>query len=168
MKHEILKILDKKHLLVVGKSETERQNFVSYIIENTNYETFRFPTGMKLFHEYLDFVKKEQLYQPWYEAKKYSGNQILDFHRDWISENNSLLVLEEFDYMEEAWKMELFRLFIHETENRRKGEDKIKVIFSQNSENGLIDKLSHIITLKESEKRTKRQIIEQNLELINI
>lgn len=76
--------------------------------------------------------------------------------------------MEEFDYMEESWKMELFRLFIHETENRRKGEDKIKVIFSQNSENGLIDKLSHIITLKESEKRTKRQIIEQNLELINI
>lgn len=69
MKHEILKILDKKHLLIVGKSETERRNFVGYIIENTNYETFRFPAGMKLFHEYSDFVKKEQLYQPWYEAK---------------------------------------------------------------------------------------------------
>lgn len=168
MKNEIINILSKKHLLIVGKSEIERRNFVSFIIENANYETFRFPSKMRLFDEYYDFIKKEQLYKPWYEAKSYNGDQILDFHWDWIAENNSLLVLEEFDFMEERWKIELLRIFLNETENRKKGKDKIKVILTQDSENGIIDKLSNVINMKEHEKRTKKQIIEQNLELINI
>lgn len=168
MKDEIIKILNKKHLLIVGKSEIERRNFVSCIIENANYETFRFPSKMTLFGEYCDFIKKEQLFKPSYEAKSYNTNQILDFHRDWIAENNSLLVLEEFDFMEERWKIELLRIFLNEKENCKKGVDKIKVILSQDSENGLFDKLSNVINSKEYEKRTNRQIIEQNLELINI
>lgn len=169
MKDEIIiNILNKKHLLIVGKSELERRNFVSNLIENANYETFRFPSKMRRFDEYYDFVKKEHLYNPWYESKSYNGNQILDFHWDWIAENNSLLVLEEFDYMDERWKIELLRIFLNETENRKKGENKIKVILSQESENELIDKLTNVINRKENEKRTKRQIVEQNLELINI
>jgi hypothetical protein len=169
MKDEILiHILNKKHLLVVGKSEIERRNFVSNLIENANYETFRFPSKMRLFDEYYDFVKKEHLYNPWYESKSYNRNQILDFHRDWIAENNSLLVIEECDFMEEIWKIELLIFFINETENRKKGQDKIKIILSQDSENGLIDKLAIVMNIKENEKRTKRQIVEQNLELINL
>ena len=168
MKDEILSLLNKKHLLIVGKSEIERRNFVSYIIENANYETFRFPSKMRLFDEYYDFIKKQKLYKPSYQAKSYNGNQILDFHWDWIAENNSLLVIEEFDFMEEKWKMELIRIFLNEINNRKKGEDKIKVILSQDSENGLIENLSNLINFKDNEKRSKRQIIEQNLELINI
>jgi len=49
-----------------------------------------------------------------------------------------------------------------------KGESKIKAILSQESENELIEKLSNVINMKEGERRTRRQIIEQNLELINI
>lgn len=168
MKDEILNLLNKKHLLIVGKSEIERRNFVSYIIENANYETFRFPSKMRLFDEYYDFIKKQKLYKPSYQAKSYNGNQILDFHWDWISENNSLIVIEEFDFMEERWKMELIRIFLNEINNRKKGEDKIKLIVSQDSENGLIENLSHIISFKDNEKRLKRQIIEQHLKLINI
>lgn len=168
MKDEVIETLKKKHLLIVGKSEIERRNFVTTIIENANYETFRFPSKMRLFDEYYDFIKKEQLYNAWYEAKSYNGNQILYFHWDWISENKSLLVLEEFDFMEESWKIELLIFFIKEIENRKKGENKIKVIITQDVENGIIEKVSNVINTKENEKRTKRQIIEQNLELINI
>jgi len=169
MKDEtIINILKKKHLLIVGKSEIERRIFVNSIIANTNYEIFRFPPKMRLFDEYYDFIKKEKLYKPWYGSKRYDGNQILDFHWNWITENNAVLIIEEFDFMEEKWKIELLRIFLNEIENRKKGEDKIKVILSQDHENGLIDKLSIVMNLKENEKRTKRQIIEQNLELINI
>jgi len=56
MKDEILSMLNKKHLLIVGKSEIERRNFVSYIIENVNYETFRFPAKMRLCNEYYEFI----------------------------------------------------------------------------------------------------------------
>jgi hypothetical protein len=62
--------------------------------------------------------------------------------------------------------MELIRIFLNEINNRKKGEDKIKVTLSQDSENGLIENLSNLINLKNNEKRSKRQIIEQNLELI--
>lgn len=168
MKQEILNLLNKKHLLIVGKSEIERRNFVSYIIENANYETFRFPSKMGLFDEYFDFIKKQNLYKPSYQAKSYNGNQILDFHWDWITENNSLLVIEEFDFMEEKWKMELIRIFLDEINDRKKGEDKIKVILSQDSENGLIENLSNLINFNENENRSKRQIVEQNLEVISI
>jgi hypothetical protein len=169
MKSEIIiNTLKKKHLLIVGKSEIERRNFVSCIIENANYETFRFPSKMTLFDEYCDFIKKERLYKPYYEAKSYNPNQILDFHWDWITENNSLLVLEEFDFMGESWKIELVRIFINEMENRKKGQEKIKIILSQENENGLIDKLSNVMNIKENGKRTKRQIVEQNLEMICI
>ncbi|QQV01341.1 MULTISPECIES: hypothetical protein [Chryseobacterium] len=168
MKDEVINILNKKNLLIVGKSEIERRNFVTNIIENANYETYRFPSKMRLFEEYYDFVLKKHLYKPSYESNCYNGNQILDFHRDWIAENNSILVLEEFDFMEERWKMELIWIFLKETENQKKGENKIKVIISQESENKLIDKLSNVINIKEGERRTRRQIIEQNLELINI
>ncbi len=123
---------------------------------------------MRLFEEYYDFVLKKHLYKHWYESNSYNGNQILDFHLDWIAENNSILVLEEFDFMEERWKMESIWIFLKEIENRKKGENKIKVIISQESENKLIDKLSNVINIKEGERRTRRQIIEQNLELINI
>lgn len=167
MKDEILTMLNKKHLLIVGNSEIARRNFVNYIIENVNYETFRFPAKMRLFNEYYEFIKKQKLYKPSYQAKSYNANQILDFHWDWIAENNSLLVIEEFDFMEEKWKMELIRVFFNEISNRKKGEDKIKIILSQDSANGLIENLSNLI-FKDNKKRSKSQIIEQNLKLVNI
>lgn len=88
----IKEILKKKHLLIIGKTEIERKNFVTKLIQLSNYETYRFPSKMKLFDDYFDSMKKMKLFKPWYESKSYNGNAIWDFHRDWISESNSLLV----------------------------------------------------------------------------
>jgi len=161
-------LLDKKHLLIIGKSEIERRKFITDLITSVNLEVFRFPSSMKLFNEYCDFIKKEKLYKPSYHAKTYNGNQILDFHWDWISENNSLIIIEEFDKMEESWCIELLRIYLNEIENRKKGEKKIHLIISQRDENGLTEKLSKVIYLRETERRTKKQIIEQNLKIIDI
>jgi hypothetical protein len=161
-------ILNKKHLLIIGKSEIERRNFINDLILGLNFEVFRFPSNMKLFDEYYDFVKKEKLYEPWYNAKSYNGNQILDFHWNWISENNALIVMEEFEQMEESWRIELLRIYLNEIGNRKKGEKKIHLIISQESENGLTEKLAQVIDIRENERRTKKQIVQQNLEIINI
>jgi len=161
-------ILNKKHLLIVGKTETERREFINDLIQSVNFEVFRFPSKMKLFDEYCDFIKKEKLYEPWYKAKSYNVNQILDFHWDWVSENNSLIVMEEFEQMEERWRIELLRIYLNEIENRKKGERKTHLIISQESENGLTEKLSKVINIRENERRTKKQIVEQNLEAIDI
>ncbi|WP_348712087.1 hypothetical protein [Tenacibaculum sp. 190524A05c] len=123
---------------------------------------------MKSFDEYFDFIKKEKLYKPWYKAKSYNVNQILDFHWDWVSENKSLIVMEEFEQMEERWRIELMKIYINEIENRKKGEKKIHLIISQENENRLIEKISKVIPTRINERRTKYQIVQQNLETINI
>ncbi|PTX62304.1 hypothetical protein C8N46_103404 [Kordia periserrulae] len=161
-------ILNKKHVLIIGKSEIERRNFINDLIVGLNFEVYRFPSNMKLFDEYYDFVKKKKLYEPWYKAKSYNGSQILDFHWDWISENNALIVMEEFEQMEESWRIELLRIYLNEIENRKKGEKKIHLIISQESENGLTEKLAKVIDIRENERRTEKQVVQQNLEIINI
>ncbi|WP_027421084.1 hypothetical protein [Crocinitomix catalasitica] len=161
-------ILNKKHLLIIGKSEVERRKFINDLIVSVNFEVFRFPSNMKLFDEYYDFIKKKKLYQPWYDAKSYNGNQILDFHWDWISENNSLIIMEEFGQMEERWRIELLRIYLNEIENRKKGEKKIHLIISQENEDGLTEKLAKVINVRENEKRTEKQIVEQNMRIIDV
>ncbi|MFD2561858.1 hypothetical protein [Aquimarina rubra] len=161
-------ILNKKHLLIIGKSKIERRKFINDLIVGVNFEVFRFPSNMKLFDEYYDFIKTEKLYETWYDAKSFNGNQILDFHWDWITENNSLIIMEEFGRMEERWRIELLRIYLNEIENRKKGEKKIHLIISQENENGLIEKLAKVINVGENERRTEKQIVEQNLEIIDI
>ncbi|MFK7746809.1 MAG: hypothetical protein AB8B65_00325 [Kordia sp.] len=161
-------ILKKKHLLIIGKTEIERRNFVSEVIQHANLESFRFPSKMKVFKEYCDFIKKEQLYIPWYEAKRYNINQILEFHYDWLSENNSLIIMEEFESMEERWRIELLRICLNEIDTRKKNDKKIHLIISQKEEDGLIEKLSEVIHLRENERRTQKQVVEQNIEIIDL
>jgi hypothetical protein len=164
------KLLNKKHLLILGKSESERKTFINKIVETTDFAVFRFPKGMKSIYDYLDFTKKEKLHKAWYQTKgNFNTNQILDFHWDWITENdNSLIIMEEFDSMEETWKIELLRIYLNEIENRKKGEKKIHLILSQENENGLIEKIAKVIDKRDNERRTEVQIVEQNLEKINI
>ncbi|MFY7669526.1 hypothetical protein ACOSP6_00425 [Tenacibaculum sp. MEBiC06402] len=168
MIEKVKNILNKKHLLIIGKSEKDRHKFINNLITDVNFETFRFPSKMKSFDDYFDFIKKEKLYKPWYKAKSYNINQILDFHWDWISENNSLIIMEEFEQMEERWRIELMRIYINEIENRKKGEKKIHLIISQENENRLIEKVSKVIPTRTNERRTNYQIVQQNLETINI
>lgn len=70
--------------------------------------------------------------------------------------------------MEKSWKIELLRIYLNEIENRKKREKKIHLIISQTNENGLINELSEVINIREGEKRTRKQIIEQNLEIIHL
>ncbi len=108
MTEKAIEKLNKKHLLIIGGTNVQRQKLIDEIIKGSNYEFFRFPKQMRTIDDYIDFVRKEKLYQPWYSKKgKFGTNQVLDFHRDWISENNSLVVMEEFQEMEQIWKMDL-------------------------------------------------------------
>ncbi|WP_420573455.1 hypothetical protein [Kordia sp.] len=162
------KILRKKHVLIIGKSETERRHFINQLLNIVNYETFRFPKAMRTIDEYFNFIKKHQLYQPWYPQKSYNSNQILDFHWDWITENNSLIVMEEFQYMEKQWQIELIKEYINAIENHKKGEKHIHLIISQDSENEIVSEISETIFIQENERRTKIQIMAQNLEIIDL
>ncbi len=160
-------ILKNKHILVVGKSENERTNFISELIKNLNLETFRFPK-IKSFEDYLSAIKKKKLYKPWYHSKKYNDDAIWDFHRDWISENNSLLVIEEIQHLEKDWLYEIITLCINQTDHKKKNEQAIRLIISQDTEGNLIELLENFIELRENEKRTKAQLIQQNLKIIDI
>ncbi len=164
------KILKRKHLLVIGSTEIDRKKFITEIIKIAGFETFRFPPKMKLFDDYFYEMKKMKLYRPWYEARSYNGDAIWDFHRDWLEENNSLLIMEEFQYMEECWKFEILRLCIEIMDSRKKGEDAIHLIISQKSENNLVEQMTNkvLFNMRKKERRTSKQIIEQNLKIIDI
>jgi hypothetical protein len=161
--------LSKKHLLIIGGSKTERHDLIDKIINQANLEFFRFPKGMNSIDEYIDFVRKENLYHAWYTQKgKFGSNQLLDFHRDWISENNSLIIMEEVQEMEHRWKIDLLGTYIEQIQNRKKEDKTIRFVISQENEDGLINNLIENVYAVEGERRTKRQIIEGSIELITI
>lgn len=58
--------------------------------------------------------------------------------------------------------------YIYASDNRKKGETTVKLILIQPDENGLIDKLAKRINLKPNEKRTRTQIIAQDLTVIDL
>lgn len=98
----------KKHILIVGKTKIERHKILNQILANSNLELCRFPVSMKSFSDYLDVVQSKKLFSPFYETKgKYNLNQILDFHIDWIAENNCLFVFEEFQELEGKFGLEI-------------------------------------------------------------
>ncbi|MFK8102316.1 MAG: hypothetical protein AB8G15_07325 [Saprospiraceae bacterium] len=162
-------ILYRKHLLLIGGTEKTRQQAITALIEKTNFETFRFPKGMKDIDTYVNFVQKKKLFTPWYEKKgKYGINQVLDFHRDWISKNHALVVLEEFQEMEEASKLDLLASYLNEVAHRKKDQKVIHLIISQATEDGLIDQLSKIIKPSLTGKRTNNQVVQGSIEVIAI
>lgn len=169
MIEKLIDKLTKKHLFIIGGTDVTRKRLIDDIIKGSNFEFFRFPKQMRTIDEYVDFVRKENLYEPWYSKKgKFGANQVLDFHRDWISENNSLIVMEEFQEMEQRWKMDLLKSYIDPIKNRKKGEKTIRLIISQENEDGLISNLSADIYGNEKDQRTPEQIVKGSIELVEI
>ena len=168
MLDEAYTILKRKHLLVIGGSDKKRHYFINDLVKKVNFDTFRFPSNIKTSVEYLDFVKRKKLFKTWYESKSYNSDQIFDFHLEWLLENNIIIVIEEIDLMEKAWKALLITNFLKLIDRKKKGEERIHLIISQKNENGLIDDLISFIDIEKGEKRNKRQIIEQNLEVFSI
>ena len=165
---EAIKSLKNKNLFIVGGSFYERKSFISKIIELTNYETFRFPNKMESLNDYLNYIRKEKLYSPYYEKESYNLNQIFDFHIDWLYNNEVLLIIEEIDMMEENSKIDLIRLYTEEIEFHKKGMKFPHLIITQQNENGLIKKLGNTIQYNTNNKRTREQVVSQNLKLIDL
>ena len=114
------------------------------------------------------------MYEPWYSKKgKFGFNQILDFHRSWISDCTSLIILEEIQDWEERWKTDIIRSYINEIAYREKERKYVKLIISQENENGLLEKLvegTNDDDRKNHKKdtRSKRQILDGCFEQIEI
>ena len=156
-------ITKQKHVLIIGKTRTERHKFLVELSSNLSYQIVWFPSSMTSFDEYLQTVKIKKLFNASFPAKgKYNFNQIYDYHRDWIENSNSIFILEEFHKMEEAWKIELLRMFIENLEKSKHGTTLL--IISQDEENGLLSKLK----VNSTDNKTSAQIINSNLKIVEI
>ena len=156
-------ITKQKHVLIIGKTETERHKFLIELSRHLSYQIIWFPSSMTRFDEYLQTVKIKKLFNASFPAKgKYNFNQIYDYHRDWIENSNSIFILEEFHKMEEAWKIELLRMFIENLEKNKHGTTLL--IISQDEENGLLSKLK----VNSNNNKTSAQIINSNLKIVEI
>ena len=153
-----------KHILISGNSEIERRKLLSKILIKCNLETIVFPKSMKNFGEYINTIEKKKLFEPYYESnRKYNSNQILDFHIDWIAENNCLFVLEEFQNMDDNWNNEILRILINNLETNNKSATKF--ILTIDDETKLINNLKEIVDV--TNYKTKDQVVESNLQIIN-
>lgn len=169
MVEELINILNKKHVVVFGRSEQDRTKLIDEILPRVHYESYRFPKGMKRLEDYVDFVRAKKLYNPWYTKKgRFGINQVMDFHSDWISANNSLVVLEEFQDMEEVWKLSIMRSYLDQVAFRKKNQKVIHLVITLEKENDLLSKLSEKIGVPDSDKRTTRQIVDGGFELIEL
>lgn len=152
-----------KHILIVGKTEKERNKSLSQILENNHLEIIKFPKLMKSFSDYLNVVQSKKLFSPFYESKgKYNLNQILDFHIDWIADNNCLFVFEEFQKIDDRFGLEIMRIMINNLEVNHKSATKI--IMTLEDETCLINSLAEVVN--ETKYKTKDQIIQSNLQII--
>ncbi len=79
-----------------------------------------------------------------------------------------MLIIEEIDLMEENSKIDLIRLYTEKIEFHKKGMKFPHLIITQQNENGLIKKLGNIIQYNTNNKRTREQVVSQNLKLINL
>ncbi|MBD8083125.1 hypothetical protein [Chryseobacterium caseinilyticum] len=118
---------------------------------------------MKSLSDYLNIVQAKELFSPFYYSKgKYNDNQIFDFHIDWIAENNSLFVFEEFQNVDDKFSLEIRRIVINNLEaNHRSGT---KIIMTSEDETGLINRLGEIVN--ETEYKTKTLVVKSNLQII--
>lgn len=152
-----------KHILIVGKTEMERRKRLAYILGNCDIECVVFPKSMRSFSDYLNVIRSEKLFSPFYESKgKYNSNQILDFHIDWIPDNNCVFVFEDFHKVEDKFSLEIMRLMINNLETNRKSA--VKIIITLEDETELINNLNGIVN--ETKYKTKTQVVESNLQII--
>lgn len=176
MINSLVKNIDKKHLLIVGKSEEARREFVNRLLETSNKQIYKFPANIERFDQYIEQVRKLFPFIPvnWDEQnpKKWTLNQVWDFHLDWTNNTHSILiVIEEFGKMEEGWKIEILRHYLstsYDQEQPNKTDLNFQLIVTQQEEDHLVDKLSSVFGLKEHEKRTAKQVIQGKLEVVNL
>ena len=165
-----MKIMDEnftfqKHILIVGKTQIERYKSLNQILANCNLELIKFPVSMKSFPDYLNIVQSKKLFSSFYESKgKYNLNQILDFHIDWIADNNCLFVFEEFQNIKDGFGLEIMRIMINNLEANHKSATKI--IMTLEDETELINNLYEIVN--ETKYKTKVQVLESNLQVITL
>lgn len=170
------KYTDKKHLLIVGKSEKERKNYVDNIISSSNKVIYRFERNLNNFDEYLEQVRNIFPFIPynWDEQnpKKWTLNQVWDFHFDWTDDTNSILIiLEEFEKIEDEWKIEIIRDYIttsYDQEEANKSNLNFQLIFTLPEENELLQKVISQFALNENEKRTEEQVVKGKWEVVNL
>lgn len=154
-----------KHILICGKTEAERHKYVNLVLEQSNLQFFRFPKSMSSLSDYLNIIQTKKLFFPFYETKgKYNSNQILDFHIDWIADNNCLFVFEEFQNTEDKFKIEILRIMINNLESNKKSATKL--IISLDDESKLIHDLSEII--EETINKSTKQILESSIHIISL
>lgn len=171
-----MKSVHNKHILVVGKTPLERHEFVEGFILESNKEIYRLKSNLKSFEEYIENVRYSFPFIPsnWSEQnpKKWTLNQVWDFHLDWTHDTKGILIIiEEFGKMEEKWKTEIIRDFImtsYYQEEPNKNYSNFQVIISMDSESNLIEQITSSIGLLENEKRNEHQILKGKLTVIDL
>lgn len=166
----------RKHILVIGQSDKDRKKYIDEIITKSDKAIYRFKRGITSFRDYIKQVRKIFPFIPldWniQNPKKWTLNQIWDFHLDWTNNtSNVLIVLEEFQKIEEEWKIAIVKDYFttsYYQEKANKSNLNFQLIITLPEESELIEKVAFEFGLNENEKRDSNQIIKGKLKIINL
>ena len=172
----MIKDVDKKHILIVGKTQVDRSEFLNGLIAGTNNLVYRFPPFLRTFDEYIEEVKKLFPFVPanWKKQnpKKWTKDQVWDFHLDWTEYTHSILIIiEEFGEMEAPWKVEIIRDYIQKSyyqEGQHNGRPNFQVIVTLDKDYNLVEKIIQAFGLTDKETRTEEQVILGKLKIIDL
>lgn len=167
---------ENKHLLIIGNSKLKRKKYVDELISKTNKVVYRFQYNLNSFDNYIEQVREIFPFVPlgWKEQnpKKWSLDQIWDFHLDWTNYTSGILIiLEEFEKIEEEWKMEIIRDYLitsYWQEKEKTSKLNFQLIITLRDKKDLIEKIIPKIGLHKNEKRTQEQVVKGKLEVINL
>lgn len=126
---KLKKRLQRKILIITGGSESEREDVVSQIIENTNYYTYMPPKGIS-FLDYISFIRKKSIEQHEFDSKeKLNLWYNLSFHENWLKGNECLIVVKEPAFLNYE-KLYWVRNFVEIFDNHKKGKKLPHLILS--------------------------------------
>ena len=169
--NKIKKLLKENHLMVIGKSIAERKRFVVDICELANMRVLRFPSALSSFDRYL-MISGTLFPHSEYEYGLRSLDHLWDIHLDWTHNDfDNLIVLEEFDKMENDDNITILEDYVRMSLNHeRKRENRVhfRVIFSQQEENNVFEKLVDRLNKYDYGKRTAQQIVDSYIKVINL
>lgn len=105
--------------------------------------------------------------------KKWTLNQVWDFHLDWTDDAKSILIIiEEFENIEDNWKQEIIRdYFTASYDQETEGNSWLNfqlILTLPQFDSDLMEKVINDLGLRENEKRTQKQVIEGKLLVVDL
>jgi hypothetical protein len=164
-----------KNILITGNSKTERRKLIDDLISDY-HNIYRIKRDCNDLKSYVDFIKKNKLHESDWKTNSlyppFPDLRCIYSHHSWIrnTENEGVLVIDEIDKIDEngGYVLRTMATTMLRLDKRKKEDGLLITIASLEDIDRFYEKMCQEIPYNYSSTRTKYQIIEQNIKIIDI